>query len=295
MVNYNLERCLEDPLSSILATKYQSFEVILVDNASENGSRKLIETFNDQRLKKILLTKNIGLYAAGNLGAGKTKSEYIVFLDADVKVTSMWLRGLVNHMESNPEVGAAESTIISHIPYARSSRERVKLFPLGAAFIVRASVWRQLGGFDADYFVGYGDQDLGWRTWLLGYKVVRVPHSLVYHVGGLLSKKTAIRALMRYHDFKNRISSLVKNLEGLTFLCEMPRMVLSIATYAFDDLKDGRIASLLGVFWVLKNLRKLIEKRNRVQRLRRIRDRDIEPLWNPSVRGSLRQNRLTLW
>jgi GT2 family glycosyltransferase len=294
IVNYNHAKCLEDLMTSVLATKYPNFQVVFIDNASTDKSRELMKTFNDQRLKKILLSENLGLCKARNLGASHEESCYFAFLDPDVTVTQMWLQRLVDTLESDPSVGIAESNILSQIPWAASSMERVKLYALGAAFIVRNKLWHKLGGFDDDYFVGYDDQDLGWRTWLLGYKVVGVSDSVVYHVGALLRKGKGNR-LFRYHDFKNRLSSFIKNFEPLTFLHEMPRIIFAMAAFCFEDFKHGQFDGILIAFWILKNLRKLLQKRSSIQDSRRIKDRDVKPLWDPTVRGSLRRSGRFLW
>lgn len=281
-------------MASLFATKYPNFRVVLIDNASTDKSKEVLETFDDPRLEKNLLPENLGLCKARNLGANYEESCYYAFLDSDVTVTPMWLQRLVDTLESDPSVGIAESNVLSQIPWAASSGESVKLYALGAAFIVRNDLWHQLGGFDDDYFVGYDDQDLGWRTWLLGYRIVGVPESVVYHIGALLRKGKGNR-LFRYHDFKNRLSSFIKNFEPLTFLHEMPRITFAMAAFWFEDFKNGQIDGIVIVFWILKNLGKLLRKRSLIQGTRRIKDRDIEPLWNPTARGSLHHSRRSIW
>jgi GT2 family glycosyltransferase len=199
-------------------------------------------------------------------------------------------------MESDSYIGIAESNILSKIPWGSSSIERVKLYALGASFIVRNKVWHLLGGFDDDYFVGYDDQDLGWRTWLLGYKVVGISDSVspVYHSPGILRKGKGAR-LFRFNDFKNRLSSFIKNFEISTLLEETPRVIFAIVIFCYDDIRNAQIDGIRIVFWVLKNLRKLLQKRYSIQESRRIKDRDIVPLWDPSVRGSLRRKGRFLW
>ena len=159
-------------MPSVLATKYPAFRIVLVDNASVDNSMEIIGAFDDPRLVKLSVSMNLGLCTGRNLGARFEENQYFAFLDPDVIVTPMWLQHLVDRMESDSTIGIAESNILSKISWAASSPESTKLYALGAAFIVRNNVWKQLGGFDDDYFIGYEDQDIGWRTWLLGHKVV---------------------------------------------------------------------------------------------------------------------------
>jgi GT2 family glycosyltransferase len=290
IVNYNHAACLTDLINSVLATEYGNFQVIFLDNASTDQSKEIMKTFSDNRLTKIFLPKNLGLCKARNLGAIYKESGYFAFLDPDVKVTPQWLQRLVETMEADTNVGIAESNIFSQISWGASSSERVKLFALGASFIVRNNVWHQLGGFDEDYFVGFDDKDLGWRTWLLGYKVVGVsdPSYTVYHRPGVLRKGKG-KNFFRFHDFKNRLCSFIKNFEAVTLLQETPRIIFSIIYFCYVDLKNGQVDGIRIIFWVLKNLRKLLQKRYSIQHTRKIKDRDIGPLWDPSVRGSLKR------
>jgi GT2 family glycosyltransferase len=296
IVNYNHEKFLGDLMTSVLATKYLNFQVIFIDNASTDKSKELMKAFDDHRLTKIFLSENLGLCKARNLGASYKESSYFAFLDPDVKVTPLWLQRLVDTMQSDSDIGIAESNILSQINWGSSSIERVKLYALGASFLVRNKVWHQLGGFDDDYFVGYDDQDLGWRTWLLGYKVIGVSDSdsIVYHHPGLLRKGKGAR-FFRFHDFKNRLSSFVKNFETATLLKETPRITFAIIAFCYIDFKNGQIDGLKICFWFLKNLRQLLQKRYSIQKARRIGDRNIGPLWDPSVRGSLRRSGRYLW
>ena len=277
IVNYNHEKYLEGLITSVLATKYSNFQVIFIDNASTDKSLELMRTFDDRRLIKVFLSENIGLCKARNLGANYVESNYFVFLDPDVEVTPLWLQRLVDTMGSDSNIGIAESNIVSGISWGSSSKERLKLYALGASFIVRNNVWRQLGGFDDDYFVGFDDQDLGWRTWLLGYKVVGVSDSdsTVYHCPGLLRKGRGLR-IFRYHDFKNRLSSFIKNFETSTLLEESPRITFAIIVFCYTDFKNGQFDGLQIIFWILKNLRKLLQKRYLIQKTRRVKIETLE-------------------
>ncbi len=294
IVNYNHARDLENLVKSVLATEYAAFRVILVDNASTDKSRSVMNAFNDTRLTKVFLNENIGLCKARNLGTSLQEADYFAFLDPDVIVGPAWLQNLVVFMERDNAVGIAESNILSEIPWASSSSEHVKLYALGAAFIVRERVWNQLGGFDEDFFVGYDDQDLGWRTWLLGYQVAGVSDSIVYHFPGSL-RKGELNRFFRYHDFKNRLTSLLKNLEFLTILYQTPRIVSLLAGFFHEDFRRKQTDGIHVVYWMARNMGKLLQKRSLIQQTRMIKDRDFDLLWNPSVRGSLRRRGFSLW
>jgi hypothetical protein len=81
----------------------------------------------------------------------------------------------------------------------------------------------------------------------------------------------------------------------LTFLHETPRIIFAMAAFCFEDFKHGQIDGILIVSWILKNLSKLLQKRTLIQDSRRVKDRDLGPLWDPTVRGSLRRSGRFLW
>ena len=89
------------------------------------------------------------------------------------------------------------------------------MFASGAAMVTRASTFREIGGFDERYFLFFEDVDLGWRYWLLGYRVRYVPASLVFHhhhrsVGALsraeedfLLERNALFTIFKNYDDAN--------------------------------------------------------------------------------------------
>jgi GT2 family glycosyltransferase len=294
IVNYNQEKNISPLLQSLLKTSYTNCQIILIDNASNDNSRKIIDSFNDPRFHKIYLSTNKGLCYARNIGANFIKTEYIAFLDPDVVVDPIWLTSLLKSFNESQKIGVVESRIISKIDWGASAKEHVKLYALGAAFIIKRDVWTRLGGFDRDFFVGYDDQDLGWRTWILGYQVIGSSDSIVYHYPGYL-RKGNINFLFRYHDFKNRLVSLAKNLEMASLLQQTPRINLLTINFLIDDFKNSRSDGFRIIHWFLLNLPKTIEKRKIVQRTRKLKDKEITVLWNPDIRGSIRRQGKSLW
>jgi GT2 family glycosyltransferase len=294
VVNFNQKRLLTGLITSLLKTSYANFKVVFVDNGSVDKSMELVDSFADPRLVKVALNENLGLCKGRNIGASYGENHYFAFLDPDVIVTPMWLQHLVDKMESDSTIGIAESNILSKVSWAASSPENIKLYALGAAFIVRSNVWKQLGGFDDDYFIGYEDQDIGWRAWLLGHKVIGVQNSTVYHFPGSL-RKGSLNRVFRFHSLKNELSSMVKNLELFTLLQQFPRILYFVGSYCFEDFKNRNTEGLFALFWVTKNMGKLLQKRSVIQKTRKLKDKDVDPLWDPSVRGSFRRSGRYLW
>lgn len=177
-------------------------------------------------------------------------AEYYLLLNSDVEVGGDWLSALVSFMESHPraavcgpklhaldragdkwvrtdrfEYAGAAGGFVDHYgyPFCRGrvlSRveqdhgqydEPCKVFWItGACLMIRAQVWRDLGGLDADYFAHMEEIDLCWRAQLLGYEVWCVPQSVVWHIGGgTLAPASAFKLKLNY---RNSIWTLEKNL-----------------------------------------------------------------------------------
>ena len=83
----------------------------------------------------------------------------------------------------------------------------------GASMLIRRSVFEKLCGFDEKFFVSFEDVDLGWRTWILGYHVVLIPTSVVYHYGGTTVEK--IKSEIAFHGFKNQLAMKITNFEPI--------------------------------------------------------------------------------
>lgn len=113
IVNFNGLKHLNKCLSSVLKTEYSNFEIVLVDNGSSDGSVDYVKkNFAVERLKLIELPQNRGFAEGNNSGVKKARGKYIVLLNNDTEVDSEWLTPLVNTMESDAGIGAAQPKIL---------------------------------------------------------------------------------------------------------------------------------------------------------------------------------------
>src|SRR5438105_2653377 len=180
-------------------------EVIVVDNASGDGSvERIAKEHPDVRV--LTLDDNRGFAAGCNAGAQVATGQYIAFLNNDARPDPDWVSAAASMLDHDGSVACVASKVLDwegelvdfvdaglgfyghgfklHAgepdspPY---DRQADVLFASGAAMVVRASTFREVGGFDERYFLFFEDVDLGWRYWLLGYRVRYVPASLTYH------------------------------------------------------------------------------------------------------------------
>jgi GT2 family glycosyltransferase len=207
VLNYNTCEHLESCFNSLQQLIYpeDKLELILVDNASTDQSVAYIRA-NFTDVKLIINDKNYGFSQGNNIGARAANGDLVAFLNPDMRVDGRWLIELVKPLLRDGEVTSAGSRILSwdghSIDFAgsaanfygygyqlgvgqqaekRSYAPEQTLFACGGAMIIRRQVFLDVGGFDEDFFAYYEDLDLGWRLWVMGYKVVFAAASITYH------------------------------------------------------------------------------------------------------------------
>jgi GT2 family glycosyltransferase len=290
-------------LRTLLDTDYPNYDVVVVDNASTDGSQAEIEASfgSNPRIRIVENSENVGHAEGCNIGARMTKGQYIVFLDSDIEFeTKNWLRELVNVMENDSTVGLAQAKIVLSedkrcldyvcvavdalgtwaVNYG-SKEERFKenfeiLAASSGCCIARRNVFDQVGGFDADYFIYDDDTDLSLRARLLGYRVMFVPSALVIHRGGVLR---GVSGMMLYHSSKNRLNTVLKNYElrNVWWRFSVLTFFTFIVSAGFFVVKkhDEAKATLKGVINPIANLPKIWKKRLVFQSKRRVKDSEL--------------------
>ncbi len=275
-MNWNTEGFLREFLPGLVrsAGKVEGAEVIVADNASTDGSMKVMkEEFPEVRT--IVFEKNHGFTGGYNKAfeelSGTDRPEYFVLINSDIEVTEDWLQPLVEWMDSHPECGACAPKLHSwqergKFEYAGAAGGYVDMFgypfcrgrvmkrleadtgqydepkdvmwATGACLMVRSSVYEELGGLDSRFFAHMEEIDLCWRMQLHGYKVTVVPESMVYHVGGgTLPAESPFKLRLNY---RNNLLMLRNNL-AQTFALEMFKEGMSVEKAAEKGLrKAGR-------------------------------------------------------
>jgi len=233
IVGYDSLEFLMSCLSSVLKSHYPHFEVIYVDNGSTDASTEYFQTHAGKGSKSIQLDHNFGFTIANNIGARSATGKYIVFLNVDTVVDSGWMDQLVAALESDPSVGAAQpmllqmdsnrvdsmggfitpyGTVLSRghgEPASEISGIEEVFYSKGAAMITRRSLWESMGGFDPIFHLYFQETDYCWRLWAMGYRVICVPDSKVWHKGGVVLGRRP--SLIKYYESRERLALLLKN------------------------------------------------------------------------------------
>jgi hypothetical protein len=303
IVNYNGLNFVRHCLRSVLQSKYPYFEVLFVDNASNDGSLELVEKLfaHDSRLKIIKNPKNLGLGAGNNIGAKHAKGRYLLFLDNDTEIDANCIGEIVKVLDSNPQIGAGQCKLLRMseksryqsagifidsfgLGHIRGSGEVDKgqydfissiFSAVGAALFIRAALFKELGGFDEDFFIFEEEVDLCWRVWLHGYKVVFAPKAIVYHsIGGASSKLAKTRNV--YLTYRNWIMSKIKNYGISNLFHCLPIYIVFLIAYGIVSMKRSYLGSIISaILYNIIHLRKIWRKRLNVQKARRISDKKL--------------------
>lgn len=297
VLNYNKKFLSAKCLTQILdVTNYPNFEILFVDNGSKDGSVEYIrEKFcNDGRVKILALKNNFGYPLGNNMGVASAMGEYVAIVNNDVTVTTNWLGELIAAIQENPLIVAAQGKIYVEgtnkfdstglfMDYFGNSIKRgeteidrgqyevrSEIFSFsGACFIIKKSIFNQIGGFDKDYFLMFEEIDLSWRVRLAGYKIIYVPTSVVYHAVGNSTKKTP--PIVRFHDTKNKLITFLKNADLDKLLIYNPCIAVFGGLLLDATRKKKRALSVMmpkfrAILWVMKNLRSIFQARYNIQR-----------------------------
>lgn len=316
IINWNGEAYLKTCLPSIYKQSYKNIEVIVVDNASIDGSIKYIKSSFPQT-KIIKNDKNYGFAEGNNIGYRTAKGKYILFLNNDTKVVDGFLQELVKVVESDEEIGGAQSKILLmddpsrldsvgayltntgflyHYGLLKKDNKKydkiINLYTAkGASMLFKKEVLEKIKIndeiYDSKYFLYFEETDMCHRVWLAGYRIVFAPKSIIYHkVGG--SSTRIHNAFIQYHSFKNRINSYLKNLELVNILRIMPVHLLLCEGYSFYFLcrLDLRmfLAIQRAILWNISNFSATLRLRTTIQnQIRKVKDKDLDLLIKKQV------------
>lgn len=242
ILNWNGRNLLEKFLPGVVKFSKEA-TVYVADNASTDDSVSFVSAHFPS--VKIIQNSINGGYAKGYNDALRLLEEDIfVLLNSDVEVTEDWLFPVISKFSEDSAVGAAQPKILDlkrpeyfeyagaaggfidkyGFPYCRgrifNTLEEDKgqydedcevFWASGACLFIRSSVFKEMGGFDEDFFAHQEEIDLCWRIRSSGKKILAVGSSRVYHLGGATLEASHPRKT--YLNFRNSLFNLVKNAE----------------------------------------------------------------------------------
>ena len=241
ILNWNGAKFLRKFLPSVIKHSGEA-EIVVADNASADDSLVILEKeFPQVRIVKNL--RNEGFAKGYNTALKQVDADYYILLNSDVEVTANWIEPVIELLESDTSIGAAQPKIRSWYepekfeyagaaggyldqfgyPFCRGrifehveedhhqyDNTQEVFWATGACMFVRADLFHDSGGFDPDFFAHMEEIDFCWRIKQKGFKVMFTPNSLVYHVGGgTLPNSSSFKTFL---NIRNNLAMLYKNL-----------------------------------------------------------------------------------
>ncbi len=300
--NWNGEKYLKTCFDSLYNQTFKNFEIILIDNGSEDGSVEFVK--NDySEVEIVALKENTGFSKAVNIGIKKARGIYIALLNNDTEAHPDWLRNLKSASKKYPQYyffaskilcfdkrdtidSAGDGIYINGRAYRRGhyqkdspefNKEQEVFGVCGAAAFYRKELFDKVGYFDEDFFAFYEDVDLNFRAQLAGFKCLYIPSAVVYHIGHGSSKDNFWVAFLCR---RNEIFTLIKNMPLRLCLKYFKEIIWFRFWWAFKDLikivirykkydkitvtrTKARFIALKN-FWHFYKKRKIIQKKRQV-------------------------------
>lgn len=289
ILNWNGEKFLNQFLPVLLRnTQLPGVDIYVADNASTDNSLSLIEE-QFPTVKTLLLDKNYGFAGGYNKALAQINADYFVLLNSDVEVTENWLQPLLNYMNENADVAACQPKIKSfynrdYFEHAGASggfidylgfpfcRGRVVgtaeidrgqydtvidvFWATGACLLIRSELYNQVGGLDDEFFAHMEEIDLCWRLKGQGFRIVCIPQSEVYHVGG--GTLQVEHPHKTYLNFRNNLLMLYKNLPQKSLSNIMRWRMLFDYAAAFQLFVTGKPKNAKSVFKARRDFKKML-------------------------------------
>jgi len=305
IANWNGGEIFKACLNSLNKLSYPNWELILVDNGSSDGSENFIIRYGKIKYYKLIKNKtNLGFAQANNQGYRRARGAYILLLNNDTKVEPDFLTKLICRIEQHSQIGVIQPKIVimdnpeyldnvgayltstgflEHWGYMEKDggvfdEEKIIFSAKGACMLIRREIIEKVGLFDEDFVSYMEETDFCWRVWLLGYKILFYPQAKIYHKVGFTSKKQN-QIYINYHSFKNRVASLIKNLEigNLLLIGSIHAfLILFLSFYYLFKFQFNKTGMIWGaILWNIKNFPATFQKRQRIQEIRKKSDGQI--------------------
>lgn len=288
---------LLDCLGSIPRETELQTEIILVDNASSDGSPlRAGELFSGVHV--IRNDENRGFSIACNQGASIAQGEFLLFLNDDARLAEGYLEQLVRSAKKGvfqvlqPLLLSEEQTVDSagdlftptgFLWHQTDHASRTEAFPVfavkGACVLIRRDHFEKLGGFCESYFAYFEESDFCWRARMAGYEIGVDPLAKTLHGGGRTTRRVFRPEQIYYLSFRNRFRSILANPSAGSVLKIAPLHVTgclaSAAVFALSARIRVAVSILQAIAWPAWHFGTLMEQRRGAQSLRKLSDIEV--------------------
>jgi GT2 family glycosyltransferase len=308
VVNYNGKASLIRCLESVCRQTLMPHRVIVIDNASTDGSAaSAVQAYPD--FEFVLLSTNTGFAAANNLAAAMANDcDWLALLNPDAYAEPTWLEALCGAVRDNPDFDFFGSRMLMasnparidgdgdvyHVsglawrrghgdPYGTAGNPVEIFSPCAAAALYRREDFVAASGFDEDFFCYMEDVDLGFRLRLRGLRCLYVPQAVVQHEG---SATTGGRHgdFSVYHGHRNLVWVFVKNMPAPLFWMLLPlHVMLNLVTIVWFVMRGQGVTVLRAKWDAVKGVSRMCAKRQQIQHERQIAASDVWRLLDKSL------------
>lgn len=317
VLNWNGLHHLPECLSSLRRQQFSSFEVVLVDNGSTDGSVPYVkENFPEVTLLELLC--NVGFAAGVNAGIKASSGHWVVLLNNDTETAPDWLASLAGAVAGHPDIAIFASKLLNYyrrdlvdsagdeldllkgpykvgegLPAEFFAEPRLIFGACGGGGCYARALFEDIGLFDADFFAYFEDSDLSFRANWAGYRCLFVPGAVIYHkVGGTSDSGQTRRDRFDIMRRRNFIFLVVKNYPASFLMRALPYILTTHCLVFLANLLRGRFRVAFVTQWqILKGLPTMWKRRRAVLAARRITDQAMlsrcvsrETGWGPVKR-----------
>jgi len=295
---------LETVLQSIRRQSFQSYEVIVVDNGSTDGSKDFLQRkYPDVRV--LFFSNRIGFSAAVNQGIAASRGRYIVLLNNDLELDPSWLYEMYSFLEQHDDAGFCASKMMNFydrniidgagdefstfgVPFRRGGGEKDngqydnQCYVFGAcagAAMYRRDLFDAIGLFDEDFFAYLEDVDISFRAQIAGYRCGYVPSAVAYHVGGASWSEASRSKMQLYLAHRNTIYVLVKSAPLGLLLRNFHKICYAVFGRFFSLAAHGYgLVYLKSIFDGLKAAPRFLRKRRLIMAKRSVSNKYLQKL-----------------
>lgn len=314
ILNWNGKKYLEQFLPYL--SKYSQSDdvkIYVADNGSKDDSIDFLKK-NYPAIDLILFNENHGFTGGYNKALQLIPAQYFVILNSDIEVTENWIQPVINYMDNHPDVAACQPKIRSFTnkeyfeyagaaggyldklgyPFCRGRILKIHekdtgqydefdeiFWSTGACMFVRADLFKKTGGFDEDFFAHMEEIDLCWRLKNAGYKIIYIPDSTIYHVGGGTLPNDSPRKL--YLNYRNNLFLLYKNLASPELFSTIFKRMLLDGLSGLAYFFSGRFVQSWMVFKAHLSFYALIRKMHRKRGKNQLKLKQINEIYPESI------------
>ena len=300
---------LSECLISLFKTRHDSYEVIVVDNASTDGSQPWLKNTYPQ-VKLIENDKNYGYAGGCNRGALEANGDYLIFLNNDTIQDPDWIQNLEKFMKKDKMIAAVQPKILNYFnkrifdyaggsggymdrfcfPFARGrifSKQEEDIgqyndskqcfWSSGTAFMIRKELFFEAGKFDEYFFSHMEEIDLCWRLQAMGFQIWVEPDAVVYHKNALSMPMHSHKK--HYLNHRNSLLMLFANYSFKnTLILGSGRIMFELIALGYSTLKlDWKHASAIirSLLYLLFHVNIILKRRYNFKKIRKEKDKDI--------------------